>query len=253
METTQALEKVLSFWKGENTEVSDQLNDNVVFDTPKSGRVEGKHKVTEALMEFKSNIANQTNGLEIWNILNDGSDFIAAEVYLNLIDKSYPTLPIAVAANVEKGKISGLRIYHSNWALLGKHELRKSLFPETQIANLPDYIAAYHQLLLDGDANKAVNLLRQDATLREPSGDLHGHGSKDTVKDFFTFAFNDGPVKVNFHTFAEKDGLCAAEYTCYYWGNQAIPPQAGMEFWELDKDKKIKAVRIYDDVHKPNS
>ena len=44
----------------------------------------------------------------------------------------------------------------------------------------------------------------------------------------------------------------AAEYTCYFWG-MPIPPQAGMEFWEMGSEKKFSAVRIYDDCEQPKT
>lgn len=248
-----SIDLFFDYLKGEKINLAQMFTADVKFDAPNSGGLVGISAVIQGMSDYMNVFKIGPRNLHVGKIFRDPQNFVVGEFYIDLIDQDYPRLPIAFAADLDyEDRISHLRLYHSNYALKNSHSLRQPLFTEQQIAETSEIVKAYHQALYQGDAVGAAKLFSNTAIAREPSGDEFGPGKKMHLKAFFDHAFKEGGIRLHYHTFSQHGRNIAAEYTCYYWGKLDIPPQAGMEFWDVNEQNIFEGIRIYDDVEQPN-
>ena len=206
----------------------------IELDLPLWGKSQGLENSIENLERFGASLGVKWDQVK-WGQSASSSDLIAAEFSIPISHKQYPKLFIAVAMTKRGDEIQSIRIYHSLWPLKESHQVRPALFSMEQRADVSPLVYDYHQALTEGKTEGFQSLFRDGGSIREPSGDSYIKGGSPAIRDFADAAFSDGGIQIQYHTFVEEAGICAAEYTCYKWGTQNIPPQAGMEFWEIDQ------------------
>jgi hypothetical protein len=160
-------------------------------------------------------------------------------------------LPVAVAADLDGGRLRAVRVYHSLWPLSGKHQVRPPLLPAQPNLQLSDVVGQYHAALTAGDAAAIVNLFEPDGVAREPSGGEYVYRGRSKLQQFYSAALAHGGIRLE-HCTVTDDGLrCALEYNAVQWGATPLPPQAGLAVYERGPTKLLSAARIYDDVDPP--
>ncbi|AKB36720.1 hypothetical protein MSSAC_2130 [Methanosarcina siciliae C2J] len=233
-------EKLLSIFVGEP-----------VIDTPMEGRITGRE-------EFISFVGRQHQWLKGHDV---GQQFVEITVSVQRVcvelllylqhDTRSMDLPVAIVADLDGDKVSAIRIYHSMWPLTGRHRVRKPLLEPAKGLEEPDFVKQYMQALDSGDAATIVNLFEDDGYAREPSSSEYTHSGRSGLNNFYSTILKDGGISLK-HCTATFDGKRAViEYIAAGWGKTELPPQAGVAVYELGKNWKMHAARIYDDVTPP--
>ena len=71
-------------------------------------------------------------------------------------------------------------------------------------------------------------------------------------KSFYQQLFsNGGGIALEYCSVTDDGEKCAIEYNVVGWGKDKLVPQAEVAVYEYNQDKKLTAVRIYDDVNLP--
>ena len=116
----------------------------------------------------------------------------------------------------------------------------------------PETIKTYMSGIRKPDKDKVLSLFAEDGYVREPSGADYKHTGPEELDQFYSVALATGGIPLA-HCSATFDGTCCAiEYNCDSWGRSTIPPQAGCAVYEMNKDKQLVGVRIYDDITSPS-
>ncbi len=174
-----------------------------------------------------------------------------AVLNLRLAGKTVP-LPLAIAAEVAGGRWVAVRIYHSLWPVLGRHQVRPSLLPADARIRLPGVIGAYHAALRAGDLEAILGTFGPAGYAREPSGGPFVYQGAERLRLFYGGLFSSGGgIGLEHCTFTDDGVRGALEYTCTQWGTTVLPPQAGLAVYERGPGGLLSAARIYDDVSPP--
>lgn len=165
------------------------------------------------------------------------------------------TFSLPVAIMVESGASSRdiwIRIYHSQWPLLGHHLVRPPLLSMDPSVRESDVVGEYQAALAAGDAVRIVATFERDGCFREPAGgEFRVCGTSD-LTEFFTRFFSAGGGIVLEHCTVTEDGTrTALEFNAVRWGGVDLPPQAGIAVYERGPSGKIGEARVYDDVEGP--
>jgi hypothetical protein len=222
-----------------------------LIDTPLWGEVSGE----EAAGLFVGGEQQWLNGYMAEPLLGPATvsnERMVVEYVLYLhVQEEMIDLPVALVADLEGGKVSAIRIYHSTWPLTGRHRVRSPLCSPAEDLDEPEIVRQYMDALRNADKEKILALFEEDGYVREPSGAWYTHDGARGREEFYEMAVGTGSVSL-LHCTATFDGVrCAIEYICDAWGNRPIPPQAGIAVYELGETGKLFAVRIYDDVSSP--
>lgn len=178
---------------------------------------------------------------------------VAVELVLHLEQEGVPiALPVAVVGDSAGERLTSIRIYHSNWPLIGRHLLRRPILPANPGLRLLDSVARYHSALGEGDLDEIVAQLEPDGYAREPSGGPYVYRGRQRLREFYGMLFSNGGGIVLQHCTATDDGIrCALEYNAVRWGRTRLPRQAGVAVYERAPSGLLAAARIYDDVDPP--
>jgi hypothetical protein len=226
---------------------------SLVVDDPTAGHVQG----TDGILAFWAESA-------AWLLARDaGIRSIAStvgpagrrvgefEVDLTIDDRRL-TLPVAVMAAPGPGGLTSVRIYHSQWPLLGRHRVRAPLLPADPTVTESDIVGAYQRALAVGDAARIVATFEPDGCFREPAGPQYRVCGTDALSAFFGRFFSVGGGIVLEHCTVTEDGIrTALEFNAVRWGGFDLPPQAGIAIYERGPTGRIAHARIYDDVEPP--
>ena len=88
--------------------------------------------------------------------------------------------------------------------------------------------------------------------MREPSGFAYRHEGLEGLQEFYQGALASGGIALTHATTTFDGRLFAVEFICDEWGSMQFDPMAGCAFYQLSDDqRRIEAVRIYDDVTPP--
>lgn len=162
-------------------------------------------------------------------------------------------LPVAAAVEPTPGSRSvAIRIYHSQWPLLGRHVLRPPLLPRDPGVHESDVVGEYQAALAAGDAPRIVATFEPDGCFREPAGPQYRVCGTASLDEFFTRFFAAGGGIVLEHCTVTEDGVrTVLEFNAVRWGSVDLAPQAGLAVYERGPGGRIREARIYDDVEGP--
>jgi hypothetical protein len=174
------------------------------------------------------------------------------EVELTL-DHRTVSLPVAIAVEpgAERQQL-WVRIYHSQWQLLGHHVVRPPLLPRDPSVRESDVVGEYQAALAAGDAERIVATYEPDGCFREPAGgEFRVCGTSDLTEFYTRFFSAGGGIMLEHCTVTEDGTRTALEFNAVRWGGVDLPPQAGIAVYERGSSGRIAAARVYDDVEGP--
>jgi hypothetical protein len=238
---------------GDLGKLLDAFPDGVRIDDPRAGRVEGGAALEAYCEQSQAWLSARTaHGRLIAS--TEGSTRVVGEFEVDLTegDRAY-VLPIGVVVEPSKEARSvWIRIYHSQWPLLGHHVVRPPLLERDPTAHESDVVGAYQTALAAGDAAGCVATFEPDGCFREPSGPQYRVCGTADLTEFYTRFFSAGGGIILEHCTVTEDGVRSAlEFNAVRWGGVDLPHQAGVAIYERGRTGKIAEARVYDDVEGP--
>jgi hypothetical protein len=145
--------------------------------------------------------------------------------------------------------VTAIRVYHSLWALEGKHRIRPPLLPADPAAHPTGIVAEYQRALAGGDVDGIIATFEPDGCFREPSGGIYMHCGRDKLRAFMQQILGAGGVGIE-HATVTDDGITTAiEFNAVRFGRRPLAPQAELAIYERGRSGKLASARIYDDVN----
>jgi hypothetical protein len=174
------------------------------------------------------------------------------EVDLTQGDSSF-TLPVAVMVDTGAGTDRPwIRVYHSQWPLLGHHVRRSPLLDKDPSVRESDIVGEYQAALAAGDVERWVATFEPDGCFREPAGGEFRVCGTEALRELATTFFGAGGGITLEHCTVTEDGVrTALEFNAIRWGSTDMPPQAGIAVYERGRTGRIAEARVYDDVDPP--
>lgn len=231
----------------------DGVGDDLRVDDPQHGRI-------DAAVEFSAYRARSADWLaerqaEPRHLATTvGPTRVVGEFEVGLTqgDRSF-TLPVAIM--VEPASASQgvwMRVYHSQWPILGHHVRRPPLLDKDASVRESDVVGEYQSALAAGDADRIVATFEADGCFREPAGGEYRVCGTRELSELFKRFFGAGGGITLEHCSVTEDGVrTALEFNAVRWGSVDMPPQAGIAVYERGGTGKIAEARIYDDVEGP--
>ncbi len=233
---------VLAAWPG-----------GVAVDDPGAGRVENPDALGAFLASSRRWLAERRARTRLV-ATTTAIDRIVGEFDVELTqDGRTFVLPLAVAVEPSRDRGSlRVRIYHSQWPLLGHHVLRPPLLPRDPSIRESDVVGEYQAALAAGDTERILATFEPDGCFREPAGPQYRRCGRDTLRDFYAGFFGVGGGIVLEHCTVTEDGVrTALEFNAVRWGSHDLTPQAGIAVYERGASGRIADARVYDDVSPP--
>ncbi|MDF2506146.1 MAG: hypothetical protein K0Q52_5 [Microbacterium sp.] len=161
-------------------------------------------------------------------------------------------LPVAVVADLDRGRINELRVYFSSWPERGAHAVRPPVLQSDPAMHLAGVVGEYQRALAQGSLEAVIRAFEPGATVREPAGREFVHAGAEELRALYELFFsNGGGVPLEHCTFTDDGHACAIEYNVVRWGRTDVPPQAGVAVYVRGESGRIAHARIYDDVDPP--
>ena len=225
----------------------------LVIDDPGAGRIEGADAVAAFMAEGATWLqARDAITRHLATTISGGRRVGEYEVDLTVEGRRI-TLPVAaMAQRTDDGLRTAVRIYHSQWPLLGHHRLRAPLLLLDSSVRESDVVGEYQAALAAGDTDRIVGTFEPDGCFREPAGPQYRVCGTAALTDLFGRFFGAGGGIVLEHCTVTEDGVrTALEFNAVRWGGVALPPQAGIAVYERGATGRIAHARVYDDVEGP--
>jgi hypothetical protein len=179
-----------------------------------------------------------------------GRSVVEALLHLRLAAERAIALPVAVVGvHASRGKLAAVRVYHSQWPLLGQHVVRPPLLAHDPGVYVTDVVSTYQRALAAGDVDAIVNTFEPDGYFREPSGGDFVFNGLDDVRMFMTSILSAGGIGLQHCTVTDDGVVCVIEFNAVSFGARPIEPQAGVAVYERGPSGKLRGARIYDDVN----
>jgi hypothetical protein len=164
-------------------------------------------------------------------------------------------VPVAIVADRRSdGRLVELRIYHSIWAVTGRHLHRPPLLQRNPDLRAEGVVAEYQRALAAGDVDALIATFEPDGYAREPAGREFLHRGRDDLRAFYQRLFsNGGGIELEHCGLVHDRRACALEYNVVGWGKTELPPEAGVAVYVQGESGQMAAARIYDDADPPIS
>jgi hypothetical protein len=163
-------------------------------------------------------------------------------------------VPVAIVADRRSdGRLVELRIYHSIWALTGRHVHRPPMLQRDPDLRPGGVVGEHQRALAAGDAEAITALFEPDGYAREPTGREYVHRGRDAVRAFYESRFSDGGIELEQCALIHDARAWALEYNLVRWGRTELPPEAGALIYVEGPSGKLAAARMYDDADRPTS
>ena len=225
----------------------------VRIDDPRFGRVEGEAAAKE-FCRASGGWLRERDGRPRQIAVTNGSSRVVGEFDLELTEAGRRfVLPVAVVVEPDRAEHSvWIRIYHSQWPLLGHHVVRPPILVGDPSVVEADVVGDYQAALAAGDADRITATFEPDGCFREPAGPQFRRCGTDVLRPFFGLFFSAGGGIVLEHCTVTEDGIrTALEFNALRWGGHDLPPQAGIAVYERGPSGKLHEARVYDDVEGP--
>ncbi len=235
-------EALLAVWPG-----------GVTIDDPRAGRVEGEAAI-RAFFAVDAGWMRERGATVVVVATTYSADRFVGEYDVELMqDGESFVLPVAIAVEPDKARRAlAIRVYHSQWPLLGHHEVRPPLLERDPSVRESDVVGEYQAALAAGDAERITATFEADGCFREPAGPQHKVCGLEALLPFFSGFFAVGGGIILEHCTVTEDGVrTALEFNAIKWGEHDIPHQAGIAIYERGATGHLANARIYDDVTPP--
>ena len=224
-----------------------------ILHDPRRGRVIGVRAFEAYVSELRAWLAHHNMSFDpVDHVFMEPRGF--EEVVLHLEgEPGRVDVPVAIVADRQSdGRLAELRIYHSIWALTGRHLHRTPMLQRDPDVRTEGVVAEYQRALAAGDVDAITATFEPDGYAREPTGREYVHRGHDALRQFFEGYFSNGGGIELAHCALVHDGrACALEYNVMRWGRTELPPEAGVAVFVQGESGKIAAARIYDDADPP--
>ena len=162
-------------------------------------------------------------------------------------------LPVAIASDRRPdGRMEEVRVYYSSWPLTGRHANRPPVLQPDPDLRPADVMGDYQRALATGDLEAALAAFEPGGYAREPAGTDYVHRGPAGLREFFEWLFsNHGGIPLEHCSVTDDGRTCALEYNVVRWGENELPPEAGVAIYVRGETGKLAAARIYDDVDPP--
>ena len=162
-------------------------------------------------------------------------------------------LPVAVVIEPDGAAAQlAIRVYHSQWPLLGHHVVRPPLLSRDPNVRESDVVGEYQAALAAGDTDRITATFEEDGCFREPAGGDFRVCGREVLREFFARFFSAGGGITLEHCTVTEDGVrTALEFNAVKWGSVEMPPQAGVAVYERGASGRLREARVYDDVQGP--
>jgi hypothetical protein len=238
---------------GDPERLLEAFPDGVTIDDPRAGHVEGR----AALVAYCESSAawlheRDSRTTPIATTLTHARSVGEFDVELTEAGRRL-VLPVAVVIESDPGaRTVHIRVYHSQWPLLGHHVIRPPLLPRDPAVRESDIVGRYQAALAAGDAAEIVATFEPDGCFREPAGPQFRVCGTPGLMELFSRFFSAGGGILLEHCTVTEDGVrTALEFNAVKWGGVDLPPQAGAAVYERGPGGRIREARIYDDVQGP--
>lgn len=238
---------------GDPTRLLEAFPGGVRIDDPRFGRVEGEASLTE-FCKASDGWLRERDGRPRPIAVTNGSSRVVGEYDLELTEAGRTfVLPVAVVVEPDRVKRRvWIRIYHSQWPLLGHHEVRAPILARDPSVAESDVVGEYQAALAAGDADRITATFEPDGCFREPAGRQFRRCGTEVLREFFALFFSAGGGIVLEHCTVTEDSVrTALEFNAVRWGGHDLPHQAGIAVYERGAGGKLCEARIYDDVEGP--
>jgi hypothetical protein len=223
------------------------------IDDPQSGRIVGETSF-DAYRDWSADWLRVRDGRPREIATTVGPSRVVGEFDVDVRqDGASFTLPVAVVVepDPDAGQIS-VRIYHSQWPLLGRHVIRPPLLSRDPNVRESDIVGEYQAALAAGDTDRITATFEPDGCFREPAGGEFRVCGTDVLRGFFAHFFSVGGGITLEHCTVTEDGTrTALEFNAVRWGSTDMPPQAGVAVYERGPTGRLREARVYDDVDPP--
>ena len=237
---------------GDPTLLPTSFPGGVTIDDPLVGRIEGRAALQDYDEEARSWLAARDAETRTVALTKDARR-VVGEFEVDLTqDGNRFALPVAVVVEpLSYREAVAIRIYHSQWPLLGRHVVRPPLLPRDPDAVESDVVAEYQAALAAGDAAGWVGAFEPDGCFREPAGPQFRRCGTAALQEVARAFFARGGIILE-HCTVTDDGVRAAlEFNAVEWGGRAMPHQAGVAVYERGRTGRLADARVYDDVDPP--
>jgi hypothetical protein len=226
-----------------------------VLHDPRRGRVIGVQAFEAYVRELGSWLSEHNASFDpVDHVFMEPRSF--EEVLLHLDSEGGRVeVPVAIVADRRSdGRLIELRIYHSIWALTGRHLHRPPLLQRNPDLRAEGVVAEYQRALAAGDVDAVIATFEPGGYAREPAGREFLHRGGDDLRAFYERLFSNGGGIELEHCGLVHDGrACALEYNVVGWGKTELPPEAGVAVYVQGESGQMAAARIYDDADPPIS
>ena len=220
------------------------------IDDPLGGRVRDVASFNRFFDERQAWLVERQAGVELLRSTSKDQRTVCETLLHLQLPAGEIALPVAVVGELTAhNRLRAIRVYHSQWPLIGAHRLRPPLLPLDPALALTDVIAEYQQALHDGDIPGIVGAFEEDGYFREPAGGENIYRGSEKLHEFMTHLLGSGGIHLE-HCTATDDGIvCAIEFNAVRFGRRDLQPQAGVAVYERGRSGRLHAARIYDDVN----
>jgi hypothetical protein len=240
---------------GEHEALIRSFGGEPVLHEPRRGRIIG-------VRAFEAYITDLVSWLSDHNMSFDPIDHVFTgrrgfeEVVIHLDGEAERVgVPVAIVADRQSdGRLSELRIYHSIWALTGRHLHRTPLLQRDPDVRAEGVVGEYQRALEAGESDAITATFEPDGYAREPTGREYVHRGRDALRMFYERLFsNGGGIELEHCALVHDGRACALEYNVVRWGRTELAPEAGVAVYVQGQSGKLAAARIYDDADPPIS
>ena len=240
---------------GEHAALTRSFAGEPVLHDPRRGRVIGVQAFEAYVRELGSWLSEHNMSFDpVDHVFMEPRGF--EEVVLHLdAEGGRVEVPVAIVADRRSdGRLVELRIYHSIWAVTGRHLHRPPLLQRNPDLRAEGVVAEYQRALAAGDVDAVIATFEPGGYAGEPAGREFLHRGGDDLRAFYERLFSNGGGIELEHCGLVHDGrACALEYNVVGWGRTELPPEAGVAVYVQGESGQIAAARIYDDADPPIS
>src|SRR5919108_1992284 len=189
------------------------------IDEPQSGRIAGDNSF-DAYREWSADWLRMRSGRPrpIATTVGNGRAVGEFEVDLTLNARTV-ALPVAVVAEPDREtRQLWIRVYHSQWPLLGHHVIRPPLLSGDPNVRESDVVGEYQAALAAGETERITATFEPDGCFREPAGGEFRVCGTETLREFFARFFSaGGGITLERCTVTEDGVRTALEFNAVKW------------------------------------